>query len=75
MMAFSEWLPGSMIKTIDSRYSAVEYNTTLIHLVGTIQLMELYGDDVLLFDETQVQNNVKQPFHWNWYPPQKKPYL
>ena len=70
-MALSEWLSGSMIKTIDSRYSAVEYNTMLSHLGGTIQLMEPYSDDVLLFDGTQVQNNVKQLCDWNWYPPQK----
>ena len=70
-MALSEWLSGSMIKTIDSRYSAVEYNTMLSHLAGTIQLMEPYSDDVLLFDGTQVQNNVKQLCNWNWYPPQK----
>ena len=62
MMAFSEWLSGSMIKTIDSRYRAVQYNTVLSHLAGTIQLMEPWSDDVLLFDGTQVQNNVKQLF-------------
>ena len=50
-MAFTEWLPASMIKTIDSRYSAVEYNTLLSHLAGTIQLMKPYGDDVLLLME------------------------
>ena len=61
-MAFSEWLPGWMVKKIDSRYSAVEYNTMFSHLAGTIQLIEPYGDDVLLFYETQVQNNVKQLF-------------
>ena len=60
MMALSEWLSGSMIKTIDSRYIAVVYNTMLSLLAGTIQLMEPYSDDVLLFDGTQVQNNVKQ---------------
>ena len=31
-----------MIKPTDSRYSAVEYNTLLSHLAGTIQLMEPY---------------------------------
>ena len=45
-MALSEWLSGSMINSIDSRYSAVEYNTMLSHLAGTIQLMEPYSDDV-----------------------------
>ena len=51
MMAFTEWLPASMIKTIDSRYSAIEYNTLLSHLAGTIPLMEPHGDDVLLLME------------------------
>ena len=60
MMAFTEWLPASIIKTIDSRYSAVGYNTMLSHLAGTIQLMEPHGDDALLFGGTQYKTMLRR---------------